>query len=430
MANRPRPHVPFLLLAVGVVLFLTTPSPVGARSLASAGATVAAGGVTSYRIDGVSTREQRTAIAGTGAVVDPAGPDAVIVRATPAEARAIAALGYRLLAVAGTPLFPPGDENYHDYAETQADLAAVAAAHPDIVSMFSIGRSYENRDLWAVKISDHVATDEAEPEVLFDGLHHAREHLTVEEALSIVHLLADNYATNSKVRKIVNSREVYVLPMLNPDGGEFDIQGNTYHYWRKNRQPNPGSSAIGTDLNRNYDYKWDCCGGSSDDPASETYHGPTPASSPEVAAYQAFVEGRVIGGVQQITTGISFHTYGELVMWPYGYTFQDIPPDMTKDDHDVFVAMGMAMAGFTCRNGDCYTPQQSSDLYITDGSNLDWMYGAQHIFAFTIEMYPSCCDFYQPDEVIPQQTRRLQGAILYLLLHAQCPYEVIGKSCP
>ena len=87
------------------------------------------------------------------------------------------------------------------------------------------------------------------------------------------------------------------------------------------------------------------------------------------------------------------------------------------------------MADSTCRGGDCYTPQQSSDLYITDGSNLDWMYGAQKIFAFTIEMYPSCCDFYVPDEVIGQQTKRLRNAIVYLLDHADCPYEVIGGSC-
>jgi hypothetical protein len=186
---------------------------------------------------------------------------------------------------------------------------------------------------------------------------------------------------------------------------------------------------VGTDLNRNYDYRWGCCGGSSGFEGDETYRGPSPDSAPEVAAYIAFVQSRVIGGVQQIRTSISFHTYSELVMWPYGYTYSDLPPDMDPTDLQVFSTMGEAMAATTCVQNDCYTPQQSSDLYITDGSNLDWMYGAQGIFAFTIEMYPSCCDFYVPDEVIPAQTRRMRNSILYLLDHSDCPYEVIGQSC-
>jgi hypothetical protein len=72
---------------------------------------------------------------------------------------------------------------------------------------------------------------------------------------------------------------------------------------------------------------------------------------------------------------------------------------------------------------------QSSDLYITDGSNLDWMYGAHRIFAFTFELFPDCCGFYPPDEVIEAQTKRLEGAVMYLLDHADCPYEVIGEPC-
>src|SRR6185437_2254367 len=80
--------------------------------------------------------------------------------------------------------FPPRDSLYHDYAEMVADIQAVEVAHPDIVHVFSIGKSYQGRDIWAAKISDNVATDENEPEVLFDGLHHAREHLSAEQAIA------------------------------------------------------------------------------------------------------------------------------------------------------------------------------------------------------------------------------------------------------
>ena len=80
-----------------------------------------------------------------------------------------------------------------------ADIQAVEAAHPDIVHVFSIGKSYQGRDIWAAKISDNVATDENEPEILFDALHHAREHMTVEQALYLLHLLADDYGTDTQI---------------------------------------------------------------------------------------------------------------------------------------------------------------------------------------------------------------------------------------
>ena len=96
-----------------------------------------------------------------------------------------------------------------------------------------------------------------------------------------------------------------------------------------------------------------------------------------------FVLSRVVNGVQQIKTHVTFHTDGELILWPYGYTKTDIPSDMTVDDHATFVAMAKAMAK---TNG--YTPEQSSDLYVTDGDEIDWLYGVEHIFSFTFELYP------------------------------------------
>ena len=186
---------------------------------------------------------------------------------------AIAILGATVAPVlAGN--FPPKDSRYHTYAEMAAEIHAVAAAHPSIVQVFSIGKSYQGRELWAAKISDNVATDEDEPEVLFDALHHAREHMTVEQALYLLHLLADNYGEDSTITNLVNSREVYIVFMLNPDGAEYDLTCGGSHApycaWRKNRQPNCSGCGIGTDLNRNYDYRWGCCGGSSGSTTSET----------------------------------------------------------------------------------------------------------------------------------------------------------------
>ena len=134
-----------------------------------------------------------------------------------------------------------------------------------------------------------MATDEAEPEVLFDALHHAREHFTVEQALYLFHLLADNYGKDARITNLVNTREVFIIFMVNPDGGEYDLTGSPYRAWRKNRQPNCSGCQAGTDLNRNYDYRWGCCHGSSASPRSITYRGPRSFSAPETRAMRDFV---------------------------------------------------------------------------------------------------------------------------------------------
>jgi hypothetical protein len=383
-----------------------------------------------YVINNVADAATRSAIASTGALIIEIGKDYVLVEATRQEKRAIEALG---LSVSNLPetnamimAFPVADSGYHDYAEMVADIQLAAANHPDIFSIFSIGTSYEGRELWAGKISDNVAVDEDEPEVLFTHHQHAREHLTVEMGLYTLHMLTDEYNVDQQITDLVNSREIWMLFDMNPDGGEYDIATGSYRSWRKNRQPNPGSSAVGTDLNRNWGYKWGCCGGSSGTTSSETYRGPGPFSSPEDSVARDFVNSRVINGKQQIKVALDLHAYGELVLWPAGYTFTNVPADLTQDDRDVMATMGQAMAA---SNG--YTPGQASDLYITDGTSLDWLYGVHGIINFAFEMYPvtsSQGGFYPGDEIIAAQTARNRDAILYLLDKADCPYKVIGKE--
>ena len=110
-----------------------------------------------------------------------------------------------------------------------------------------------------------------------------------------------------------------------------------------------------------------------------------------------FVNSRVVGGVQQIKAHIDFHTYSELVLWPYGYTTANTAPGLTADDQAMFATLGKQMAA---TNG--YTPEQASDLYIADGTINDWAWGVHHISSYTFEMYPRTSNpgFYPPDEVI------------------------------
>ncbi|HEY0602602.1 MAG TPA: M14 family metallopeptidase [Herpetosiphonaceae bacterium] len=428
MKTMRKPHAVGALLAL-VMLLLSVPASVFGRPAAieaDRSPKAETSDTRPYVVQGVATREQRTEIAKIGAAIDQVDANSINIFATQQEVRKIQQRGFLVEELAMIQDFPAADSAYHNYAEMSTAISTVASRYPGIASRFSIGKSYQNRDIWAMKISDNVSVDESEPEVLFIGLHHAREHLTVEMALYIMNELTSKYGTDSRITNIVNSREVYIVFNLNPDGGEYDIATGSYRSWRKNRQPNSGSTYVGTDLNRNYGYKWGCCGGSSSSPSSDTYRGPSAFSAPETARLRDFVNSRVIGGKQQIKGSISFHTYSELILWPYGYTYTDVPSDMTADDRNVFATMGRAMA--TTNN---YTAQQSSDLYIADGSSDDWLYGAHKIFAYTFEMYPrsSSPGFYPPDEQIVTQTTRNREAVLYFLEKANCYYSTIGKTC-
>ena len=325
----------------------------------------------------------------------------------------------------GAADFPDRDSGYHNYPEMVAEIHALEAAHPDIVDVFSIGESDRGRNLWAAKVSDNVATDEDEPEVLFDAAHHADEHLTVEQALYLFHTLVDDYGVGPKVTRLVDSREVWIIFMLNPDGAQFDLSGDPYRDWRKNRQPNPTSSKVGIDLNRNYGFKWNCCGGSSGKPGSETYRGWEPFAAPETRAISDFVKSRVVEGQQQIRTHMSFHANGELILYPWAYTRRNLVGAMTRADRDAFKAMAFDMAA---TNG--YQVLQSAEWYITDGDEIDWMYGRQGIFSFTLEVYPplGTVNHYPADEKIAKQTQRNREALLYLIDLADCPYRASGTE--
>src|SRR4051794_41832521 len=99
-------------------------------------------------------------------------------------------------------------------------------------------------------------------------------------ALYLANELTSKYVSDARIKNIVDGREIWIIPDLNPDGGEYDIASGSYPSWRKKRQPNTGSSAVGTDLNRNWDYKWGCCGGPRSPQNSQTHPGPAPPPPP------------------------------------------------------------------------------------------------------------------------------------------------------
>ncbi|MEV4440032.1 M14 family metallopeptidase [Streptomyces sp. NPDC049577] len=432
MRPLPRPTGRWTTAAVATVLAVAMAAPAASSRDESDTRTHA------YEVTGPRTAAQRTVVAATGVSIDAVRSGSVVVTGDAAQARRIRGLGYRVSELPGPPDrnggrdarpndFPSEDSKYHNYKEAMDEIDADVAAHPSLMSKQVIGKSYEGRDIIAVRITGPAQTRAAKPEVLFTHHQHAREHLTVEMALYLLKEFGSKYGSDPRITKILDSRVIWVVPDLNPDGGEYDIATGTYRSWRKNRQPNAGSNSRGTDLNRNWNYKWGCCGGSSGSASSETYRGSAPESAPEVKVVADFVRSRVVGGKQQIKAAIDFHTYSQLVLWPFGWTYSDTAPGMTQDDRDTFAAIGRSMAA---SNG--YTPEQSSDLYITDGSIDDWLWGTQKVFAYTFEMYPDESGagggFYPPDEVIDRETARNREAVLQLLEAADCPYRAIGKA--
>ncbi|MFF7971886.1 M14 family zinc carboxypeptidase [Streptomyces sp. NPDC007905] len=425
--------------ALGALLALALAAPVSAtatHATADSARKAPSSGedIRQYEIHQRTNPVTRTAIQASGVTVDESDEETVVVSGRADQVRKLRRLGYDVTALGSAPRrsgtrlydFPTADSKYHNYAEMNAEIDQRLAAYPGIMSKRVIGKSYQGRDIVAIKVSDNVGTDEDEPEVLFTFHQHAREHLTVEMALYLLRELGAGYGSDPRITGIVNSREIWIVPDLNPDGGEYDIATGSYRSWRKNRQPNSGSSYVGTDLNRNWNYKWGCCGGSSGSTSSETYRGSAAESAPEVKVVADFVRSRVVGDKQQIKAGIDFHTYSELVLWPFGYTYSDTATGMTADDAAAFKAVGRKMAA---SNG--YTPEQSSDLYITDGSIDDYLWGTQKIFDYTFEMYPTSASgggFYPPDEVIERETSRNKDAVLQLLENADCMYRAIGKA--
>jgi hypothetical protein len=199
-------------------------------------------------------------------------------------------------------------ETYHTLDEIASTLDEWRAERPDLIGpRITIGWSWEGRPLWAVKISDHPETDEDEPAVLFDALQHAREPVGMETLLHAMDELIHGYDADPAMRVLVDEREIWFVPVVNPDGYAF---GGIGGLWRKNRRPNADGSH-GVDLNRNYACRWGASdAGSSPVPASPTYRGPAPFSEPETAAIRDFAR------TERFATGMTLHAFGEVNLLP------------------------------------------------------------------------------------------------------------------
>ncbi len=317
--------------------------------------------------------------------------------------------------------FPTKDERFHDYTELKSELTRMEKENPELAKIHVIGTSTEGRDIMAIQINSTpgslLAGKSNKPGAIFMGAHHAREHLSVEIPLMMVDYLLKN-KSDPKISALLDSRDLWFVPMVNPDGAEFDISKNSYQSWRKNRRNN-GDGTYGVDLNRNYGYQWGT-GGSSKNTNSDVYMGIKPFSEPETQTMKVFIENHLNAKVL-----LSFHTFSELILYPWGHKYDSIAE---KKDLAVFETMAKTMATW-----NHYRPQQSSQLYIASGDTTDWAYGEHGIFAFTFELTPSSVmggGFYPGQKAIDPTFAANLKPVLYMIELADDPYRAVASPTP
>jgi len=263
-------------------------------------------------------------------------------------------------------------DHYWNLAEMDTWLAGLVATYPDLCSISSIGNSVEGRPIKVLRISGPRTG--TKPAVFYHAGIHAREWIGPPVVAYLAKYLVTNYRVDPGVTNLVDHTEFYLCLTVNPDG--YNYTWTTNRLWRKNRRNN--GSCYGVDCNRNWALGWGG-GGSSSYPCDETYRGPSAFSEPETQALSNFIIAH-----PNIRAYMDYHSYSQLLMWPYGYA-NTLPPE---PDRTTFDTLGQEMQallygvhGVFYEQGPIY-----STIYQASGGSVDWVYGAQDRFGFTIEL--------------------------------------------
>jgi hypothetical protein len=320
---------------------------------------------------------------------------------------------------------PPPYNCYRTVEETYAYAAALAISYPNLAEWIDVGDSWEKSvgqldgyDMMVLKLTNESIPGD-KPKLFITAAIHAREYATAELAARFAEYLVNNYNVDADVTWLLDYHEVHIMLQTNPDGRKEAEAGDL---WRKNTNENycgVTSSNRGADLNRNFSFWWACCGGSTSYPCGETYHGPSAGSEPETQAVQNYMQAifpdqradDLSAPAPADATGvyIDLHSYSELVLWSWGFT------DNTAPNGTSLQTLGRKFAYF---NG--YTPQQSIDLYVTDGGTEDFAYGnlgvAGYCFEVGTEFFQDCATF--ENTILPDNL----PALLYAAKIARTPY--------
>lgn len=255
---------------------------------------------------------------------------------------------------------------YFTYNEMLTHLDSMALKYPNLITVkqqTGDTTSIEGRIIWNVKISDNPNIEEGEKQILYTAIHHAREAASMSQLIFYMYYLLENYDNDPQVKYIVDNNELYFVPCVNPDGYIYNELTNPSGggMWRKNRRDN-NDGTFGVDLNRNYDYYWGFDNtGSSPNSQSDTYRGTMGFSEPELIALKQFTTSH------KIKIAINNHTYGNLLIYPWGYQNSFLTPDSAT--YSTFAKFMTSENQFKYGTGD------QTVGYVTNGDSDDWMYG-------------------------------------------------------
>lgn len=309
---------------------------------------------------------------------------------------------------------------YPTYDEIVAWWQVFVLGNPDIAAgPDTIGYTLEDRAILAVKISDNPTLDEDEPEVFYNAAIHAREVITPLVLENFAQFLADGYGSDPRVTDIIDNREIWIVPVVNPDGytynEETDPDGGGM--WRKNKRRIDGT-LYGVDLNRNFDFMWGLDDqGSSPWPDDETYRGDAPASEPETVTIETFTN------AHPFVIAVNYHSYSNLILFPYGYT-----DDVQPDDYPTYVAL----ADYANETLGWGAGSAGGLLYSVNGEATDWMEGASvpSPFAFVFEVGSGNDGFWPATSRISTLVDEQLEPLLRLSEVADNPHRLLPPPVP
>eukprot|EP01065_Artemidia_motanka_P041880 TRINITY_DN54_c0_g2_i2.p1 TRINITY_DN54_c0_g2~~TRINITY_DN54_c0_g2_i2.p1 ORF type:complete len:416 (+),score=150.17 TRINITY_DN54_c0_g2_i2:47-1294(+) len=291
-------------------------------------------------------------------------------------------------------------DDYHTLAEIHDKLNEWTNTYADVTS-FSIGRSYEGTEIHGIRFG---SSTEKHATWIQCGIH-AREWIAPATCMYFAQKLLDGLKNgDAEVTKLLTKTFVYLVPVLNVDGYQFSWTDN--RMWRKNRQPNSGSSFVGTDLNRNWDADWGKCGASTL-PFSDTYRGAHVFSAPETTAVRDYFAQLKSEGYR-ILGGHDFHSYGQLLLRSYGWTNQNAPNNAIEEARGVKMINAIKES-----SGLVYTNQRSYDLYCCSGLASDFLAEQTTEYSgFTFELRGTPGGFVLPPDQIVSSGEEIYAAML------------------